>query len=546
MRRAVGAPTMTGTTDGFRVDEHGATGEGLDTEAFQAAIDACADAGGGTVHVPPGEYEIGSIALESDVTIHVEAGATVFAAREEDAYDDDVIGPDGERPFVRIEDVENVSFVGRGVVDGRGTEIMDMDAPIRQHSGESESHPLVSNAPHRARQGEAYLDRESDTDLWPVAKPAFRPGPMFLIRDATNVLFRDLTLRDMPAWTISIEGAEEVDVRGLDVLNHMLIPNCDGISIVDAHNVHVSDCTIESCDDSITLGATAEGGCGNVTVTNCALSSSACAIKFGSETDGPIRNCTFENCVVYDSNRGLGIQHRDSGLLENVLFSDFVVETGLLPGPWWGKGEPIYVTSVPRDEGTDLGTVRNVRFSNVVARSESGALVYGHGDADIRNVALDGVRIEIRDSPHAERVGGNFDLQPTGVTAPIYEHDVPALHVENAADVEVSDLTVEWADDVPSYHSSGLGCVGVEGLLVEDFVGRQAHPDGDGAAIDLREVRDVTVRDCRAAPGTGTFLATADTADERLLANNDALDAETPLDGEGAERFHATGNAPSL
>ena len=41
-------------------------GQTLDTAALQATIDACAQAGGGTVHVPAGAYLTGSLFLKSD------------------------------------------------------------------------------------------------------------------------------------------------------------------------------------------------------------------------------------------------------------------------------------------------------------------------------------------------------------------------------------------------------------------------------------------------------------------------------------------------
>ena len=42
----------------FNVRDHGATGDGksLDTAAIQKALDACGEAGGGTVLLPPGTY----------------------------------------------------------------------------------------------------------------------------------------------------------------------------------------------------------------------------------------------------------------------------------------------------------------------------------------------------------------------------------------------------------------------------------------------------------------------------------------------------------
>lgn len=537
---------MTDRNGAFRVDEYGAADGGLATEAFQGAIDACNDSGGGTVLVPSGEYAIGTIELASDVTLRLEAGARVTPARERAAFSDAYVGPDGERPFVLAESVSNVAIVGRGTVDGLGTEIVRMDTPIQQHSGEHEGHPLVSNAPHEARQGEEYLSRERGTDEWPVAKPAFRPGPMFHFVDCEGVQFRTVTLRDMPAWTINLEGCVDVDVHGVDVRNHMRIPNCDGIAVVNSRNVHVSDCTIESCDDAITICADRESDrvCESITVVNCTLSSSACAIKFGSETAGDIRNCTFENCAIYGTNRGLGIQHRDAGTIENVLFSNIVVDTHLLPGPWWGKAEPIYVTSVPRDADTDLGSVRNVRFSNIVAGSENGALVYGHEDATVEGVRFDAVRLEIRSSPYADAVGGNFDLQPTAAMAPVFERDVSAVHCENAADVELHDVSVEWADDVPDYHSHAIHCVGVDGVVVDGFDGRQARAESEAAAIRLAETTRSTIRDSAAAPGTGTFLSTAKTADERLFANNDLSDADRPIDGDHG--FRLVGNLPPL
>lgn len=538
---------MASAANAYDVTQYGEPADGLHTDAFRGAIDACADAGGGTVVVPSGEYTTGTIHLKSDVTLHLEAGAVVYPATEESAFTSKYVGPDNERVFLLAEDAENVTIAGDGEFDGRGTEFMRMDTPIQGHSNESAGHPLISNGPHEARQGQRYLARSDGTEGWPIAKPDFRPGPMFRFNDCTNVTVRDVTLRDMPAWTLSLHGCEEVDVLGVDILNHMLIPNCDGIHIGDSRNVHISDCTIESCDDSITFGARpdVETTCEGVTVTNCTLSSSACAIKFGSGTDDTIRDCTFQNIVVQGSNRGLGIQHRDSGDLENVLFADIVIDSNMLPGPWWGKGEPIHVSSVPRDENTDLGAVRNVRFENIVARSENGALVYGSEESNIENVAFENVSIELTGSENADLVGGNFDLQPTSVMPPIFERDIAGVHVENARGVTMRDVTLSWADDVPDYYRNGLACSNVDGLLVDGFVGRQAHRNRDDAAIRLENTRDITIRNSRAKRGTSTFLSLDATDEERLFVNNDLLDADTAVDTD-LSPFSRSGNAPSL
>ena len=73
----------------FDVTAFGAKGDGktLDREAINKAVAAAAAAGGGTVNVPPGTYLTGSIQLRSNVTLHIEAGATLEAASDAAAYD---------------------------------------------------------------------------------------------------------------------------------------------------------------------------------------------------------------------------------------------------------------------------------------------------------------------------------------------------------------------------------------------------------------------------------------------------------------------------
>ena len=526
------------------ITDYGADDAADVTDAFQAAVRACTRTGGGTIRVPPGDYETGAVELTDNVTVSLAPGAVVHASPDETdySYPSEYVGPDGERPLFVARDCANVTIAGDGTIDGHGTDVMVMDEPIRGHSGQSTTFSLVSDGEPRPRQGEAFLDPTDNTEGWPVAKPSFRPGPTVLFDGCTNVSVQDITLRDMPAWTLAVRDCEKVTVTEVDIRNHMLIPNCDGLSVEHSRNVRISDCSIRCCDDAITLLSRDEtAACENVTVTNCTLASHACAIKLGSETVGPIRNCTFQNCVVHGSNRGLGIQHRDGGDVARIAFTDITVETRLPEGPWWGKAEPIYVTSVPRDDETDLGAVRNVRFSNVTARCENGALVYGHEDATIENVRLDGICLEIQDAPAADAVGGNFDFQPTSVRPPIVAHDVPAIHCENVTGLDLVDIAVEWEDDLPAYYTHGIGCIGVEDVIVDGFDGCPAHPDVGDAAISVRDSSTITVRNSRARSGTETFLAVANTTDERLFTANDLVNAEQKIEGE--TDFTIVGNA---
>lgn len=72
----------------FRVKDFGAKGNGttLDTRAIQAALDAAAGAGGGTVVVTPGTYLSGSIFVKSGTVLKVKKGATIVGSRKLEDY----------------------------------------------------------------------------------------------------------------------------------------------------------------------------------------------------------------------------------------------------------------------------------------------------------------------------------------------------------------------------------------------------------------------------------------------------------------------------
>src|SRR4029453_18143266 len=72
------------TRSGFNIKDFGAAGDGqaLDTPALQSAIDACGARGGGIVFVPAGAYVTGALVLRSDVTLYIDAGATLLGSED--------------------------------------------------------------------------------------------------------------------------------------------------------------------------------------------------------------------------------------------------------------------------------------------------------------------------------------------------------------------------------------------------------------------------------------------------------------------------------
>ena len=81
----------------FNVKNYGAAGDGirLDTDAINKTIQAAGEAGGGTVLVPAGSYVSGTIHLQSNVTLWIDAGATILGSKNLSDYR----WPKGERDW---------------------------------------------------------------------------------------------------------------------------------------------------------------------------------------------------------------------------------------------------------------------------------------------------------------------------------------------------------------------------------------------------------------------------------------------------------------
>ena len=107
------------------VRDYGASGNGRakDTQAIQKAIEACAQKAG-VVYFSPGNYLTGAITLRSNITLHIEAGATLLGSP--DAADYPMV-PNPWRPetttisaLIYGDGVKNVTLTGLGTIDGQG------------------------------------------------------------------------------------------------------------------------------------------------------------------------------------------------------------------------------------------------------------------------------------------------------------------------------------------------------------------------------------------------------------------------------------------
>lgn len=488
----LGAMAQTARFAGvFDVRGYGAAGDGtrLDTKDIQAAIDACASAGGGAVFFPSGRYLSGTIYLKTNVVLHLEAGAVLLGSKNLQDYPPTVPALRSytdnytDKSLIYAENLENIGIEGRGTIDGQGA---------------------LFEGPYKVRP---YMMR---------------------IVNCRNVAVGGVTVINSPMWVQHYLSCDGVTIHGITIhsrVNH----NNDGIDIDCCDRVRISDCEISSGDDAIVLKSTSDRPCRNVTITNCVLSSHCNAFKLGTETNGGFENITLSNCTIYDTRlAGIALEIVDGGTLDRVNVSNVTMHK---------VGGPIFIRlgdrARPFEQGgqrPEIGKLRNVVISDVqvTGGGRVGCAISGIPGHPIENVTLDNVRLKFegggkkedseRDVPEHPEKYPEYNMFGTLPAYGFYCRHVRGISLRNVA------TGFERPDERPA-----LVCEDVEALEVS-AADLSAVPDG-GPAIRLSQVRGAFIHGCRARADIRTYLQVAGSRTERVsLVANDLAPARTVVE----------------
>ena len=439
----------------YNVMDFGAKGDGEtdDAQAIQQAIDKCTEEGGGRVLLPRQRtFLCGPVELKSNVELHLESTATLLCNPDEKLYTLSAFKENrGEgMMWLWAKDARNLSITGRGTIHGNGIKFMGMEL--------NDSYELKELGVRSEKLGVNSSDGQlltPNSSLLTVEDP--RPHVLTLI-GCDNLLIRDVTIYEGAYWTVHLVGCNVALIDGINLLNNLKIRNGDGIDLDHSKNVRISNCHITSGDDCICLKNRREwaeyGACHDIVVTNCTMSSRSCAIKIGSENMDNIYNVMVDNCIITGSNRGLGIQNRDEGTVTDVTFSNIMMDLQLWSDVWWGKAEPIYVTSYPRADGDykdanwrfpkgetqgRCGAVSRITFNNIQATSENGCFIGGDTPEKVSDITLNNVTVNLR--RQTTYPNGVYDKRPCKgdgfVTGRVY-----GVYIELATGVSTENLTV--------------------------------------------------------------------------------------------------------
>ncbi|HEV2134706.1 MAG TPA: glycosyl hydrolase family 28 protein [Terracidiphilus sp.] len=389
----------------FNVKDYGAKGNGsrLDTQAIQAAIDAAAKAGGGTVLVPAGTYLSGSIFVKSNTVLDVEKGATILGSERLADYPmmrTRVAGIEMTWPaaLVNVYEQSNAKITGQGTIDGDGKVWWD---------------------------GYWALRRQYDPKglRWAADYDSRRPR-LIQIYKSTNVTLSGPLLTRSGFWTVHICYSSNVNVNGITIRNNVggRGPSTDGIDIDSSKDILVEHADISDNDDAICFkaGRDSDGLRVNrptedVIVRDSVVRDGAAAVTFGSETSGGFHNIQVYNIhafghvpngILFKSARTRGgwaddIQIHDLqldgvpipvhiGMNWNPSYSYARIPTGLADVPPYYK---ILATPVPLDKG--MMHIRNVHIWNIHATGARRAFdVSAFKQAPLQDFILDHITIE--------------------------------------------------------------------------------------------------------------------------------------------------------
>ena len=374
----------------FPITAYGAATASADNAgAVQAAVDAAAAAGGGTVEVPPGAFLCGPVHLASRIDLHLAAGATLRLLPI-GRYPGGTKDPES---FLTGHGLHDLAITGAGTIDGQG-------AP-----------------------------------WWPGGKatPPTRRPRMIALGGCQRVLIDGVRLQDSPMFHIAISGrSSDVTVRHVTIRAPASTDprtpshNTDACDVSGSH-VLVEDCDVSVGDDDFTcgggtsdvllrrntygyghgvsIGSPTNGGVSDLTVEDCTFAHTECGIRLKSDRDrgGTCQRLTYRNLRMTDVGCPIEVYAAYGATGKYRDLADLTPALALAyPAKPVGKKTPVYrdltfdhitATVAPGGRagliwGLPEAPVDGVTLRDVTIRADK-----PFGIFDARGVRLDGVRI---------------------------------------------------------------------------------------------------------------------------------------------------------
>ena len=382
-------------------------GKTVNTKLINQTIERLARQGGGTLFFPAGKYLTGPIRMKSNITLELEAGATLLFSTNFDDYLPFVeVRHEGVMmksfcPLIYATDAENITIKGEGILDGQGKAWWDEFFKVLVD--------LRDNGKRNVNKYQPMFEKENDVQKiaaetnkdWhgTLDRRFFRPPFIQPIR-CKNVRIEGVKIINSPFWTVNPEFCYNVTVEGVTIHN-VPSPNTDGINPESCRNVHISNCHISVGDDCITIKSGRDlqarnigVPCENITVTNCTMLSGHGGVVIGSEMSGSVRRVTISNCVFEGTDRGIRLKSTRGrgGVVEDIRISNIVMnkiqKEALVFHLKYSK-----MPEEPKSDRTPI--FRNIHVSGVtVVDTKTPIMIVGLEEAPISDIVLRDIHIK--------------------------------------------------------------------------------------------------------------------------------------------------------
>jgi polygalacturonase len=355
---------------------YGAKGDGVakDTTAIQAAIDACERQGGGSVRFASGTYLSAPIVLKSNITLHLEKGATLLGSSDHGDYPAmaEFRLPDLQ-PLVSAKNAVNVAITGEGVIDGAGESWWQEIRSMKDHGVLGNGHPR----------------------------------PKLIVFDhCKHVLLEGITVQNSPMWQVVPYYSDDVTIRNIRVLAPSNSPNTDAVDPFSSSNVLIDHLYADVGDDDIAIKSGPINSPGpddpsrDITITDCTFLHGH-GLSVGSEIAGGVQNIRAERIHFEGTDNGIRIKsNRDRGNdVGHLSFRDIEmkgVKNALIISEYYPK-----VLPPDGDAGQPVTRLtphfHDITLENVTASgSELAGVIVGLPEAPIASVVFRNVKISAR------------------------------------------------------------------------------------------------------------------------------------------------------
>lgn len=275
-----GDPNVVNIMD-YRVDN---TGKTLDTDTINQAIrDVSAGPSGGVLFFPAGVYLTGTVDMQSNVKLYVDAGAQIRGSRSSADYHAPP-APPGSRPFNRaffiFDNIRNAGLMGRGSIDMQGY-------PWLWHDF----------------QPDDTEDTGARTEEGMVADPHKTGIKGYEIIHCNNISFQGLTLLRSAYWTTTVTDTDNFTVTNIKLVNRKQQYHDDAYDITgNSKKILIQDSFAMTMDDGFAFYGAPSSTVEDVTVKNYVDYSYTSAVAIGYGGAPNVQHLRFEN-VYFVSNQ---------------------------------------------------------------------------------------------------------------------------------------------------------------------------------------------------------------------------------------------------